>query len=233
MKISIVIPAYNEELYIGKTLDSVLNLDRKDWEVEILVINSGSTDRTEAVAKSYGALVYNEEHKSIGYARKRGLEHAFGDFVLYTDADTILPTNWLIKHMEILETPGAVCSYGTFKVEDGSFPYKQITNYLQPLRIWIAYYLGLYYANGQNIGCRKKEALSIGGFDENLELLEDADFVTRMSKIGKVAYIPDCKVISSGRRSQEGLKFFLRAGWAEFRFFILKQRKFAKFPDYR
>lgn len=233
MKVSVVIPAYNEEKYIGKTLDAVNALDKDNFEVEVLVIDGSSTDKTAEIAKSFGARVKHELHKGIGFARQHGLKHATGDIVAFTDADTIVPKDWLTKHVKALSEPGVVCSFGTFKVDSGNFPYYQITNYIQPWRILIGVKLGLYYANGQNITCVRDKALEAGGFDERLELLEDADFVIRMSKIGKVKYLPDCKVLSSGRRSKEGWKFFWRAPIAEFRFFILGKRDFKKFPDYR
>lgn len=75
--------------------------------------------------------------------------------------------------------------------------------------------------------------MEIGGFDETLALLEDADFAKRMERVGKVAFLPDCIVYSSGRRSEEGIKYFLRAGWADFEFFVLGKRRFKRFPDFR
>ncbi len=56
-----------------------------------------------------------------------------------------------------------------------------------------------------------------------------AKVAKRMKKVGKVVFLPDCVVISSGRRSREGVRYFLRAGWADFEFFVLGKRKFKKF----
>lgn len=234
MLVSVVIPAYNEEKYIGKTLESVRKVDTGDWDLEIVVIDGGSTDKTAQVAKTFGAKVFTELHKSIGFARQKGLKHATGEIVAFTDADTIVPADWLKKHIQALTKGQAVCSFGTYRVTDGRFPYLQITNYLQPIMVAINYHLfKISLAGGQNIACRKDKALGIGGFDEKLALLEDADFAKRMGKIGKVAFLPDCIVYSSGRRSNEGIKYFLRAGWADFEFFVLGKRRFKKFPDYR
>lgn len=233
MKVSVVIPAYNEEKYIGKTLAAVNALEKDNFEVEVLIIDGGSTDKTAEIAEQYGARVKHEPHKGIGFARQHGLKHATGEIVAFTDADTIIPKDWLKKHINALFQDDVVCSFGTFRVDSGSFPYYQITNFLQPWRILLFSKFGIYYANGQNIACKKDKAMAVGGFDEKLELLEDADFVMRMSKIGRVVYLPDCKVLSSGRRSKEGWKFFWRAPLAEFRFFILGKRDFKKFPDYR
>lgn len=234
MKISIVIPAYNEEKYIGRTLESVKKLDTNGWEVEVIVVNGDSTDKTAEVAKSFGARVLNEPHKGIGFARQQGLLAAQGEIVAFTDADTLLLADWLQKHMEVLMKEDAVLSFGTYRVSDGTFPYYHMTNFAQPHLVAAAYkFLGIYLAGGQNIVCKKEKALAIGGFDETLELLEDADFARRMKKEGKVVFLPDCVVISSGRRSREGVWYFLRAGWADFEFFVLGKRRFKKFPDFR
>ena len=100
MKISVVIPAYNEEKYIGRTLESVKNLELEKNTLEILVINGGSTDRTAEIAKSYGARVKDEPHKGIGFARQHGMLHATGDIILYTDADTIVAKDWLSNYFK-------------------------------------------------------------------------------------------------------------------------------------
>lgn len=233
MKISIVIPAYNEEKYIGKTLESIKNLETKDWEIEVLVVNGGSTDKTKDVAMSYGVRVVDEPHKSIGFARQCGLKHATGDIIAFTDADTLVPRDWLIKYLNVLTKEHVACSYGTYRVDKSSFPYYQITNYIQPIVVGLANRFGIFLAGGQNIACRRDVALMIGGFDEKLKQLEDADFVRRMKTVGSIAFLPNCIVTSSGRRSKEGWRYFLRAGWADFRFFILGKRDFLKFPDYR
>lgn len=233
MKVSVVIPAYNEEKYIGRTLESVKNLELKDHKLEILVIDGDSTDRTAEIAKSYGAKVKHEPHKSIGFARQEGIKHAKGEIILFTDADTVVPKNWLLTHTENLLKSGVSCTYGTFRVVDGKFPYFHYTNYFQPYVLWLYHHiLNWQIAAGQNIAFWREKALEIGGFDENLLFAEDMDFAIRMKKTGKVLFLKDCIVLSSGRRSNEGLKYFLRAGFSTLQFF-LGIRKLKGFPDYR
>lgn len=233
MKISVVIPAFNEEKYLGKTLKSVKEADLPGHELEILVIDASSTDKTVEVAKSYDAKVLTELHKGIGFARQHGLMHATGEIVAYTDADTLVRRDWLVKYLNAFTDPKVVCAYGTYRVTDGKFPYYQTTNFLQPKVVSLYYKFGIYFAGGQNIAARRDAAIDAGGFDEKLEQMEDADFVTRMSKVGKIALLKDNIVYSSGRRSLEGWKYFLRAGITDFKFFILGKRDFLKFPDYR
>lgn len=234
MKISVVISAYNEEKYIRKTLESVKRLNTTGYDVKVLVVDGGSTDKTAEIAKSFGARVIKEPHKSIGFARQEGLKESHGDIVVFTDADTLVPSDWLIRHVSELSKPQVVCTFGGYRYYDGSFPLYQIFNYIQPISIYLLYKLfNLPIASGQNIACWRKKAMEIGGFDQNLKIMEDTDFTIRMKKAGRVVYLPNLLIYSSGRRSKEGLGFFWRILKAQLKYFIFNKRNLERFPDYR
>lgn len=234
MKISIVIPAYNEERYIGRTLESLKRLDTNNWETELLVIDGSSVDKTVQIAKSFGAKVFTEPHKGIGFARQQGIIHAQGEIIAFTDADTIVPKDWLIRHIKALHQPKVVFSYGTFRVIDGTFPYFHYINYIQPHALWwLHHLLGKPIAAGQNLAFWKEKALLVGGFDENIRVMEDTDLAIRMTKVGKVIFLQDLVVLSSGRRSKEGIRFFLRMTASTTQYFILGRRSLGGFPHFR
>jgi len=93
LKVSVVIPAYNEEENIEKVINTAKDVDEVD---EILVVNDGSEDRTAEVAKQTGAKVITlEENRGKGYALKKGCEKAKGDIFIFLDADikNITPKN--------------------------------------------------------------------------------------------------------------------------------------------
>lgn len=235
MKISIVIPAFNEEKYIGKTLESVKKMELKpEWDLEILVINGASTDKTKMVAEKLGARVVDVMHKGIGYARQEGIKHAKGEIIAFTDADTIVPVNWLAKIVEKLSQKNVSFVYGTFRVKNGRFPYYHFINYIQPHWLWWMHHLFQKpIAAGQNMAFWREKALAVGGFDEKILLFEDIDFAIRMKKTGRVVFIPDLIVISSGRRSDEGWGFFLRMTVVSIKYFFLNKRSLGGFPDFR
>lgn len=101
MRLSIVIPAYNEEGYLGKCLESIeRQLDDKDYDVEVIVVNNASTDNTNDIASSFSdVIVVDEPRKGLVQARHAGLAASSGELVANVDADTILPKGWLKKVM--------------------------------------------------------------------------------------------------------------------------------------
>src|SRR6201993_5476753 len=86
MQLSVVIITFNEEANIARTLESVLPLI-SDGKGEIIVVDSGSTDRTVEIAKSFGAKVFVEEWKGYAAQKNSAIDKAKGDWVLSLDAD--------------------------------------------------------------------------------------------------------------------------------------------------
>ena len=87
-KFSIIIPAYNVEKYIKETIQSVLNQTYDNYE--IIVINDGSTDKTEEVIKSIKdkrIKLVNQNNKGVSAARNNGIKHATGDYIIFIDSD--------------------------------------------------------------------------------------------------------------------------------------------------
>ena len=86
MRVSVVIPAYNEEALIYRTLESLRKQDYQG-DIETIVVDNKSTDGTARVAKALGATVVREERKGYIYALMCGFEHATGEILITTDAD--------------------------------------------------------------------------------------------------------------------------------------------------
>lgn len=231
MTISVIIPAYNEENYLPITLDSLWRLTKKPDE--IIVVNGGSTDRTAAVAKNHGACVITVEHRGIGYARQKGIEAATGDIVAFTDADTVVPYDWLVKITESLGHPNVVGVFGTFRVPDGWWPYRLYINYVQPVSNQLFYWLGIPMAPGQNIAFLREKGLKAGGFPVDFKIAEDIEMAKRLMKLGKVVLRQDLIVKSSGRRGNEGPALFGRVFKAFFYYFVFRRANRIGFPDMR
>ena len=107
-KVSIVIPALNEEEGIGATLQRVPHeeLAAIGYEVEVLVVDNGSTDKTAEIATSYGARVVPESNRGYGNAYKCGFRNATGDIIATGDADSTYPLDHLPQYLAQIEKEG-------------------------------------------------------------------------------------------------------------------------------
>ena len=112
--LSIVIPAYNEEAFIGTLLEKLLALDLTSvgFETEIVVVNDGSKDRTAEIASHYPVKVITQPNQGKGSAVRRGIQEACGEFVIVQDADLeYSPEDYKPMLAEI--NRGALCVYGS------------------------------------------------------------------------------------------------------------------------
>src|SRR3989338_7379965 len=119
--ISFIIPAYNEEKFIGNCLQSIIDdLNGKSIDSEIIVVNNASTDRTKEISRKYpGVIVIDEPRKGLSRARHMGFLHSRGDLVANLDADTTLPPGWIDKVCaEFSKNPELVALSGPFIYHD-------------------------------------------------------------------------------------------------------------------
>ncbi len=143
MKVSIILPTYNNEATLNECLDGITNQDYDDYE--ILLIDGGSTDKTIEIAKNYNVKILNNLDKVEERARVLGIKKAKGDILCFIDADNIvLEKDWLskmVKPFEDREIIGSDTYYFSFRKRD-----PLVTRYCaliggdDPLAI----YLGLY-----------------------------------------------------------------------------------------
>jgi len=231
MRISVVIPAYNEEKYLTKTLASLTALIRKPDEV--IVVDCSSTDRTAEIAQKFGAKVITREKKTVSYARQEGVNAASGDVIAMTDSDTLVPPLWLTRIEQSLSGPGIVATCGCYIVYDGKLLYRLFINTFNPIMFWVISLFKIYIVGGQNMAFWKKSVLTAGGFPVDFQSLEDLEIMRRLASVGKVIYRTDNTVMSSGRRSNEGWAVTVRVGKGYLRYFLKRKADTFSFPDIR
>jgi len=115
-KVSIVIPAYNEEAFIGALLDKLQGIDTEavGFEKEIVVVNDGSRDRTAEIVSSMPRIrLINQENRGKGAAVQRGVREATGDFLLIQDADLEYEPNDIPAMLSALGGANDVAVYGS------------------------------------------------------------------------------------------------------------------------
>ncbi len=204
-KISVIIPARNEEKYIESCIRSVKSQDFSDYE--IIVVDNGSTDKTSEIAKKLGANVVFEPRVGLPQARETGRRMANGDILLYIDADTVIPPSYLSKVFEFFENHSEISAItNPFFFYDG--------NWKTNIFIWFAFKVArpLYskildtfnlpkFVIGGNFAVRKYILEKIGGFNTNIKFYgEDTDISIRISKEGSIAFLPNLYTSTSARR---------------------------------
>ena len=208
-KISFIIPAYNEENYIGKCLESIISESKNaPIETEVIVVNNASTDGTKQIAQSFpGVIIIDERRKGVSFARQAGFLASSGDCIAYIDADSQLISGWIATATKKFSKKNVVAVSGPAVFQD----LPVATN----LIIRTVYYLGYIsgsFAIGANLLIKKSALQNIGGINTAFEFYgDDADLAKRLSKIGRVIFNFNLPVYTSGRRfKQEGL---LTMGW--------------------
>lgn len=210
MKISFVIPAYNEEKNIVDCIRSIQrSTDKVTKDYEIIVVDNNCTDRTKQLAEAAGARVVQETRKGIVWARSAGLAASKSPLIANIDADNRLPaqwTTWVLGYFEA--NPKLLALSGPLNYYDAS----------AWIRFWTALFYVVGYAvdriigiftngsmlQGGNYVVRREAMEMIGGYDTNIEFYgEDTDIGRRVSKIGKVLWTFKLPIDSSGRRLQE------------------------------
>ncbi len=113
--VTVLIPAYNEEENIGRAINSVLSSGYPD--VEVIVVDDGSTDRTGEIAREMGVKVVRTEHVGKAEALNRAIPHARGEIIIILDADTVIERGAIERIVEPLSDPDTVISVGKMKAE--------------------------------------------------------------------------------------------------------------------
>jgi glycosyltransferase involved in cell wall biosynthesis len=214
MKLSFVVPAHNEEALIGPCLQSILReIEGKNYETEIIVVDNASSDNTRTVAARYnGVMIVDEPHKGLPRARHAGYIASSGDLIANVDADSILPPGWVYRvFTEFSRDKKLVALSGPFVYYDLS----KFTNFWVQSFFYVGYLCNLfnYYVlgcgsvlQGGNFVLRRDALQKIGGYNTALEFFgEDIDIARRIGKVGKVKFTISLPMYSSGRRlKQEG-----------------------------
>lgn len=212
MKISVIIPAHNEEKYLEGCLESLLK-HRPDTVEEIIVVDNASTDSTAEIARRFpGVRVVGEPRKGLTSARQRGLLEAKGTHLAYIDADTRVHDRWFpVIHETFAAQPSLVALSGPYEYYDLPRWQQTLVRWYWRAALPLSLLTGYMMVGGNFVA--KKEALeAIGGFDTRIAFYgEDTNIARRLKREGKVHFNRRFFIHSSGRRlASEGMA---RTGW--------------------
>lgn len=231
--ISVVVPALNEENFLENNLLSILNQDYKNFE--LIVVDNNSTDKTAEIAKRFGARVVFNKIKGVGAARQAGFMQARGNIIVTTDADNILPPDWLTRiDKEFSQNKKLVAFGGLFRLYSGPLSARIAVRYFTyPVFKFDKLMSGKWSLIAQNMAVRKSAFMEVGGF-KALQIGEDADLTQRLAEVGLVQLDPNFLVYASGRRARHGLlSGAIAYGPNGFSRLFLKKHKFDKLSTVR
>jgi cellulose synthase/poly-beta-1,6-N-acetylglucosamine synthase-like glycosyltransferase len=215
MKLSFVIPAYNEEKHIASCLASVLRESKRSGrDIEVIAVNNASTDRTRDIIASFPEVkLVDEPTKGLPQARQAGFLASTGDLIANVDADSIIPQDWIEKVFYYFSrNDKLVALSGPYVYYD----FSKTKNFL----VRAFYYPG-YIANkinhylfgraamlqGGNFVLKRPALEKIGGFNTDIKFYgEDTDIAWRIKDQGEVKFTYKLPMHTSARRlKKEGL----------------------------
>lgn len=200
MKLSVVIPAYNEGKYLNATLVAV-KISLASIEAEVIVVDNESTDSTREIAQRLEAKIVDEREHNIGRVRNTGADFASGDVLVFLDADTIVRPGVFENIVKAMTDD--LCVGGSVAVE-----YDAVNE-----RVWVRFFMRLWPILGRLTKmrqgalqfCRRNIFLELNGYDETIYVGEDVEFHWRLDELAKsrgefTAFIEEPKVLTSSRR---------------------------------
>jgi glycosyltransferase involved in cell wall biosynthesis len=235
MRLSFVVPAYNEEAYLPACLESILSqigsqIDQRTTNLppgdcEIIVVNNASTDRTREVALRYpGVAVVDEPRKGLTFARQAGFAASTGSLIANVDADSRLTAGWVSKVLTTFaeaeastaakpEAHRPLAAFSGPLVYYDLTPRQRVLVHVFYMTAWTTYAINRYIlrvgsmVQGGNFVVSRASLEAIGGFNTAISFYgEDTDIARRLNDVGEVRFTFDLKMSSSARRlKSEGM----------------------------
>ena len=207
--ISFIVPAHNEEAWIGRSVSAIRDGAESSGEpYEIIVVDDASTDATASIARQQGAQVIRVEHRKISATRNAGAQQARGDIFFFVDADTL--TNAPAIQSAVRSVHAGAVGGGCVPRFEGCLPWwwRLIEPFIKP-----AMRLARFVPSGTFLFCTRSAFQAVGGFDENYYAAEEVVFVAALKRQGRYAVL-DETVVTSGR------KFRAYSTWSLARLFM-------------
>lgn len=214
--VSVLIPSYNEEKYIGACLASIKR-QKFSGTYEVILGDGDSRDNTVKIAKDYGCRVVSEVWGTPSGGRYAAARVARGRIFAITSADVELADSWLENLVKPFERDRNVSwGVGAVSPQDGNL-LEKMGAYILNIMASVLNLVGLAYVNADNLVCRADAYKKCGEFNPKLMTSEDTDLGMRLMKTGKFYYMPRAKVLISMRRIRK---------WGYLNFVVFHTRNF-------
>lgn len=190
--ISIIIPVLNEEKHIQATLRAI----EQTPDIEIIVVDGGSTDDTVNLAKECDVIAISASQKGRARQMNAGAAIASGEILLFLHADTRLPRGYASMVRDTLALPQTVAGAFELKIDGAMRSLRWVEKMVQ----WRSHFCSLPYGD-QALFCKTSTFYELGQFPD-LPFMEDFAFVRTLNKIGRIRIVPH-PVLTSSRRWQK------------------------------
>jgi len=200
MLVSIIIPCRNEEKFIGRCLESIANQDYPKENLEILVVDGASEDKTKEIAERFNVNVINNPERFTPFGLNLGIKNSRGEIIIRMDAHAVYPKNYISKCVKYLLESGADNVGGIIKTlpSENTLTARAIAKVLSSLFGAGNSYFRIGSKEPRSVdtvfgGCYKKEVFDkIGLFNEKIIRAQDIEFNKRLIKSGgKILLYPD------------------------------------------
>jgi glycosyltransferase involved in cell wall biosynthesis len=213
LKLSVVVPAFNEERLLAGTLEhleaGLAVFERRGWASELIVCDNNSTDHTAEIARAAGARVVFEPVNQIARARNAGAGAASGDWLLFVDADSSPSVELFQDTLAKIESGDCVGGGCTVAMPQASVS----------VRAWVAAWNAVSriggWAAGSFLFCEAAAFRAIGGFSRELFASEEIDLARRLKRVGRFVILHHHPLMTSGRKAE-------LYGWSEHARFLLQ-----------
>lgn len=219
VKISIVVPAFNEERLIGGSLDQIKSasgtFSKIGWEVELIVCDNNSTDRTAEIARASGAIVVFEPINQIARARNSGAAAASGDWLIFVDADSHPGAELFADAAAAIQSGKCLAGGATIQLDEKYFVAGIITHLWNLTSRWKRLLAGAF------IFCEADAFRKLGGFSIEFFCAEELELSQRLKKLAgetrkQVVILHRHPLVTSARKMRlyspwDHLRFLFRA----------------------
>lgn len=207
MKLSIIIPAKNEEKNIVRCLHALAR--QKSDSVEIIVVDNGSTDNTVALAKTIADKVFIKPEFSLSELRNFGAREASGTVFAFLDADCVVDRDWIAQIQRTLENQDIGCTGSTPEAPDDGTWVERVWSSFRTRRKHRCF---ASWINSSNFIVRKELFAQVNGFNAALTTCEDVDIGMRLGKVCKILFDPSIRVVHYGE-PKTVKQFFFKEIW--------------------
>jgi len=196
---SIIMNCHNGALFLQEAIESVYTQKFEDWE--IIFFDNASTDDSAEIAKSFDTRIkyfYNPDLIPLGSARNRAIKHANGTYLAFLDCDDLWMPSKLLLQQQALVSPikergCAFCYTDAMRIDqfgEGIMPYSQGRE-LAEGSVFLALMRDCFISMSSCV-INRKICLSLGGFDESFEYVEEWDLWLRTAQRYDLAFVPEC-----------------------------------------